>query len=242
MKKIILLANMATLGALISLSGCGKTSAPEDNTRDNQASKIAATLPEGAMIAVPVGADGKELIGQAQMRLLPKAGQPIDADSMASAFSKGREPDRLADELDQSSSTESYRGWQNYRQVGYGHGNAGGQGYGYNRPNYGCQNYQSYQPTYYYGGSMFSWLFQNQYQTPNMNYYYYQRPSIWPQYQGSQYPYGQNQGSTYPYGGDYQGGQNPQSGPYSQPSSGGYGPTPVSQYPSGGDDYSIGYR
>lgn len=225
MKKKVLVLTIGTLVSQLVLSSCGKHDSSDQSTEAQKAPQTEANLPEGTIIAVPVSADGTEEAAYAQMRVLQTAPVKMSSDSAAMIFQQGQEPERLVDELDQTSSTASFNGWQNYRQVGYeswgsqGYDDRYERRYGHHRPNRGCRGYQYYQPTYYNRGNIFSWMFQNRYQTPGMNYYYYQRPTIWPySQQQNQYPYGQTYGNQNPYG------------RYDDS----YNPTPVTPYPSTG--------
>ena len=191
MQKIVLVLTAGAVVSSLAVTACGKKESSDQAPRQEVAPLPETSLPEGAVIAVPVSQDGSEQVDQAQMRLLPQGPGHVSEGSIRGIFDRGQEPGGFVDDLDQSSSTEAFTGWQNYQQMGYG--------YGHQRPNRGCRDFRYYQPTYYNRGSIFSWLFQNRYQTPGMNYYYYQRPSIWPQYQGNQYPYGQTYGSDASY-------------------------------------------
>ncbi len=193
MQKKFLVITMGAVMSSLAVTACGKRESSDHPPRQEVAPTPGSSLPEGTVIAVPVSQDGSEQVDQAEMRLLPQIPGNVSAESITGIFARGQHPERFVDDLDQSSSTEAFTGWQNYQQRGYG--------YGHHRPNRGCRDYRYYQPTYYNRGSIFSWLFQNRYQTPGMNYYYYQRPSIWPQYQGNQYPYGQPYGSDDSYAG-----------------------------------------
>ena len=169
--------------ALLALTSCGKqveNKQPQATTQD-----APAGLPQAAVIAVPVDASGKEDSSRAEMRLLPQGPTESSGQSIAAAYDQGKQPDRVVGELDATSSTQSFHGWYGYQNYG--------QGYGYRSygQNYGCHSYQTYQPTYYYGGYPYSWQYQNNYQTTNMNYYYYNRPQTYGQYSGSQYGSGQ---------------------------------------------------
>ena len=204
-----------TVAAICGLSACGVQQKEKNDTNPNaQATQQApAGLPEGAIIAVPVDAQGKEIPAQAQLKLLPTVPSDSSGASLSQAFAQGKEPDQMINELDQSSSTQSFYGWHNYRgmgdgdydrynrngghrQVGYGYGNQGGYGYGAHGNNYGCNSYQRYQPTYYYSGNPYAWNYQSQYQSLSMNYYYYNRP----QTGINQYPSNQGYGQMRPIG------------------------------------------
>jgi hypothetical protein len=186
--------NHITCLALLALTACGTQSEekPQATTQD-----APAGLPQAAVIAVPVDASGKEDSSKAEMRLLPQSSADAAGQGIATAYEQGKQPDRVVSELDATSSTQSFRGWFGYQNYG--------QGYGYNfyGQNFGCRSYQTFQPTYYYGGNPYSWQYQNNFQTTNMNYYYYNRPQTFGQFpqqghfQNNQFGNGQYSGNQF---------------------------------------------
>jgi hypothetical protein len=188
-------ARIFTVGAMLALTSCGAMKeGSADSSQQTQQKATPTVMPDAAVIAVPVGSNGQEMTAQADMRIIPNAQANISGDAIAAAFNAGHKPDAVVDEMDATSSTESCRGWFNFRNFGQ---------YG------GWNGYRNYQPTYYYGGNPYSWQYQNSYQAGGTNYYYYYRQQqSYNQYGYNQNPYGQNPYGQNPYGqGNYYGGQ-----------------------------------
>ena len=188
-------ARIFTMGALLAVTSCGAMKDGSANSsQQTQQKATPAVMPDAAIIAVPVGSSGQEMTAQADMRIIPNAQANVSGDAIAAAFNAGHKPDAVVDEMDATSSTESCRGWFNFRNSGQ---------YG------GWNGYRNYQPTYYYGGNPYSWQYQNSYQAGGTNYYYYYRQQqSYNQYGYNQNPYGQNPYGQNPYGqGHYYGGQ-----------------------------------
>jgi hypothetical protein len=176
---------LTTVGVSAMLASCGQLS--QANQPVNKPVKSKATqlppqgLPQGAIIAVPVNEQGEEQPDQAQMRILTSVSDStaLSDQAIAAAFSKGQSPDRELNELDQSTSSESYRGWTRYRSYGRYYSNNNGFGfnqrYRYGFHNRGCNNYRFFQPTYYYAGTPYAWQYQSSFADGGMNYYYYHR-------------------------------------------------------------------
>lgn len=167
MKTSLMVTMFASVIAASLLAGCGNKSEDSNEVSKNESRSAVAGLPEGAVIAVPVDTTGQELNNQADLRLIPTSPNELQGEAISNAFNNGRRPDRVLDEMDSLSSTESFQGWGNYRQIGQP-----GLGYGFNQ----------YQPVYYHGGNPFFWRFFNMHRCGNMNYYYYRRsqqPQPW---------------------------------------------------------------
>ena len=162
MKRSMKITFMLPVLALSVFSGCGLKQAEADNDRPEKNNVTAAGLPDGAIIAVPVDASGQEIADQADLRIIPSADDQLQGQAISEAYEAGRRPNRVLDEIDETSSTESFNGWGNYRRIGQP-----GYGYGY--------GYNQFQPIYYHGGNPFFWRFFNQHRCGNMNYYYYRR-------------------------------------------------------------------
>lgn len=160
MKRSMKTMSMLPVLALCFFSACGQQHAEVEDGQTSQTSIAESGLPDGAVIAVPLDANGQELPEQADLRIVPTAQEQLQGQAISSAYEAGRRPSRVLDEMDQTSSTESFNGWGNYRRIGQP-----GFGYGYNQ----------FQPTYYHGGNPFFWRFFNQHRCGNMNYYYYRR-------------------------------------------------------------------
>jgi hypothetical protein len=122
---------------------------PAPKISDDQAKADGAKLPSMAIIKVPVDENGKEILDKAEMRLVAND-QQLTQENISSAFEAAQVPQNVINELDQTSSTESFCGW-----MGWGLGFRGyyGGGYGWNwgfyRPTY--LNY-GYNYGYNYGG------------------------------------------------------------------------------------------
>lgn len=186
---------IVTITGTVLLASCGTeqqkaSPAPQEKTTQPTEQQSLAGLPEGAIIAVPVDAQGQELTEQAQMRLLPESPGAVSGAGIATNYNLGKQPDHVSDELDQNSSTESYRGWHNYRHFNNYGGRYNRYGYGPRGQQYGHCNYRAYQPTYYSSGVPYNWQYQQSYQTSSMNYYYYNRSQTQGQYPDSA-PYSQ---------------------------------------------------
>jgi hypothetical protein len=147
-------ARIFTVGALLALTSCGAMKNDAGDTQGQASQQLSqrsapVAVPDAAVIAVPVGSNGQEMTAQADMRIIPHAQANVSGDAIAAAFNAGHKPDAIVDEMDATSSTESCRGWFNFRNFGQ---------YG------GWNGYRNYQPTYYYGGNPYSWQYQNSYQ------------------------------------------------------------------------------
>jgi hypothetical protein len=190
---------MGAWGLTAVLSSCGQITKDEPGNQKHGTQKPVTTvvapqgLPQGAVIAVPVNAQGEEQPDQAQLKLLPAASQDLSDAAIAGAFAQGHAPDQEVNELDQTTSTESFHGWGRYRSYGrhYGYNN----GYGYGPFNRGCHHYRFFQPIYYYAGTPYNWQYQSAYSGSGMNYYYY-RQGPWGQQSYNQSTYQTSYGNT----------------------------------------------
>ena len=162
------LKSRALVNALVMISlttGCGKGSDHSTEPAAHQGYPVESGLPEAAVIAVPLDENGQELAQEADLRLIPKSRENLAGEAIQSAYVNGKRPDRILDEMDMTTSTESFQGWSNYRFTGQR-----GIGFGYNQ----------YQPIYFHGGNPYSWRFLNQHRCRSVNYYYYhRRPQHW---------------------------------------------------------------
>ena len=220
MRLLSVLISVTAITACGSLKKEDKAAAPAA-TDDSAAIAHSATLSPVTIIRVPVGADGREANDKAEMRL--SNDQAISTESAAASFSSAKAPDSVINELDASTSTESFHG---FISCGRSYGNSYGNGYG---NSYGNNYWTFYRPTYYNGGYNYQWNYANSYNNGGYNYYQYNsaygngysgRGQVSPYTQaGSQYP--QNSGAGYGQTGSQ----------YPQNSGAGYGQT-GSQYPT----------
>ena len=186
--------------SMTMLAACGQKNSKSSEQPQTSTTPAAAPAEMGqaAIIAVPVDSSGKENIDGAQMHVLSQAPASIDSSNVAQVFKTGSDANQFVSELDQTSSTESYRGWHNFR-IFVSVGGRRGCGYGPQGSMYGYQGYNNYQPTYYYQGSPYAMQYQNSYQNSSMNYYYYNNSQqAGYQGQGQQYPNQQQPNQQYP--------------------------------------------
>lgn len=130
-----------------------KSDAPASNNTpkisEEAAKAQSAQLPGVVIVRVPVDANGKEVNDKAEMRLV-NSSDAVTQSNIAATFDAGKAPATTGDELDQTSSTESFCGWAwgaGFRRRYYG--NSYGWNWGYYRPTY--LNY-GYNYGYNYGG------------------------------------------------------------------------------------------
>jgi hypothetical protein len=248
MRLLSAVITIAAVSACGSLKNEDKATAPAA-TDDSAAIAHSSTLSPVTIIRVPVGADGKEANDKAEMRLSDD--KEISKESVEASFASAKAPDSVIDELDASTSTESYhgyvscgRGYGNSYGNGYGNGNGNrygnsygngngnsyGNGYGNGNGNsygngYGNNYWTFYRPTYYNGGFNYQWNYANNYNNGGYNYYQY-NSAYGNGYsgRGQVSPYAQN-GSQYPTNSGYG-----QTGSQ-YPTNSGYGQT-GSQYPA----------
>jgi hypothetical protein len=159
---------LLALAFSIALAACGKT---DSNPQAVQATSPAPQkigfkkAPEGqprfVMVKVPVDAQGNEDLSAAESKVVADA-QMTDANAAAQAFASG-ESITLADELDQSSSSESWgrrhwywNGWNNGYYNGYVNG-----------------AWATRNPYLYFNNYSYGYNYGNFYNYRNCNYYYW---------------------------------------------------------------------
>lgn len=192
--------NVSLILVAAAITACGASKSEDavstaPKISEEAAKAEGAKLPAVAIIKVPVGADGVEQHDAAEMRLASGA-ETLDQSNIAGAFDAAQAPQGQVDELDQSSSTESFCGW-----IGWGRGFRKR----YYANNYGW-NWQFYRPTYLNYGYNYGYNYGGYYGVPagqygnngygntQFNYYYYNRGfgNTYPQQQ-PQYPQQQPQ-------------------------------------------------
>jgi hypothetical protein len=154
-------ASVKLLSSLVFASGlaasCGgkdskettTVQAPQNTAVSAEAAKAEGQkLPQIAIVRVPVDADGKEVNDAAEMRLVA-TNQSLSESNIATSFDKASDPQATTDELDQTSSSESYRGWVNWG-VRY-------------RARYTGWNWNNYRPTYYNRGYTYNYRYTSHY-------------------------------------------------------------------------------
>lgn len=249
----MLISRISMLVVLSIATACSQPSedtAPQPTNApltQEEAKATGAALPKMAIIKVPVGPDGKELNDQAEMRLVTSETKLTQA-NIEGTFSSAEAPQTVLDELDQTSSTESFRGWL-------------GCGPGFRRSVFGRHanwNWRFFRPTYLNTGFNYGYNFGGVLgqgcnvgcgvpciqpcggglgqQQPNFNYYYYNQGFNQSGFSGQ----GWNPGMSYNPNAPHQN-IPPQGGgidPYGQGQGGGYGP-----YQNGGfeQDPNAGY-
>lgn len=163
------------LAGFFSVAGCGSDSKEvrgniqQPQASNNQDKKAEPKLPVGAIVRVPVDANGVEDTSKVELRLDGGAEAATDEASALAAWDSATPASAASsqDELDQNGSTQSWFYWGGYRPWGgYGYGGfGGGYGYGY------WPGYNYYGNSYYYGNPY-------GYFNGGYNYYYY-RPWRW---------------------------------------------------------------
>ena len=146
------------LATAFALTACGAVNHETKSNKpsDESAKATGATLPAVTLIRGPVvGTDRKEMNDKAEMRL--SNDQNISTENVESTFASSQAPDKIVktDELDKTTSTESFCG---YRWGGYG---------------YGGYNWGFYRPMYYNYGYYYNWNYANMYPWGGYNYYRY---------------------------------------------------------------------
>lgn len=159
------------LTGFLSVAGCGRDNKEVlDNKQQPQASakqEEAATpkLPVGAIVRVPVDANGVEDSSKVELRLDAGAEAASDEASTIAAWESATPVTAASsqDELDQNGSTQSWFYWGGYRPWGgYGYGYGGGYWPGY-----------SYYGNSYYYGNPYGYF------NGGYNYYYYRPWGRW---------------------------------------------------------------
>jgi hypothetical protein len=188
MKVTRFIPAIASALALVALPSCGnKTDSDYHHERPETKAPVESGLPDAAVIAVPLDQNNQEMTNRAELRVIPNSPESLSGEQIMTAYENGRRPDRMIDEMDATSSSESFQGWGNYRHVG--------------QPGFGYGGFNQYQPIYYHGGNPFSWRFFNQHRCGNTNYYYYhRRPQPWQNQWNRPVPGPFNPGAPNPYG------------------------------------------
>lgn len=188
MKVVRFIPALASVLALLALPSCGnKTDSDHQHERQETSLPFESRLPDAAVIAVPVDQDNREMTDRAELRVIPNSPDSLSGEQIMTAYENGRRPDHVIDEMDVTSSSESFQGWGNYRHIG--------------QPGFGYGGFNQYQPIYYHGGNPFFWRFLNQHRCGNTNYYYYhRRPQPWQNQWNRPTPRPFNPGVPNPYG------------------------------------------
>jgi hypothetical protein len=152
---------LSVLFVFAAISSCGSLKKEKSSNKpvvtDEAAKAHSASLSAVTIVRVPVGADGKELNDKAEMRLSNDSN--ISKDSVSANFLASKVPESVVDELDATTSTESFRGYRNWGFNSY-YGNS--------------YNWNYYVPTYYYSGYYYNWNYANTYNNcGGYNYYQY---------------------------------------------------------------------
>jgi hypothetical protein len=178
-----------TMVAMVALSACGsmnQSKKPTQPVTEQSAVAESAKLPAVTLVKVPVDASGNEIHDKAEMRLANSA--DLSEGNVEAVFGSSSAPETFVDELDQSSSTESFHGWRRHC-----HFNCG-RGYTYSNTSYTSYNWSFYRPTYYYYGYYYNWNYAQTYRCRGYNYYRY-NSTFSQSYSG----YGNAPGYGYPY-------------------------------------------
>jgi hypothetical protein len=158
---------LVTSLSVLALAACGtnsKETKPAPKVTEAAAVSESAKLPAVTLIRVPVDASGKEDHTKAEMHLVNT--KDVSASNVATVFSSSPAPESFVNELDQTTSTESCRGWRPYC-----YGSCGGHGHYHSY--YNNYNWSYYQPTYYYYGYNYNWNYAQSYNYGGYNYYQY---------------------------------------------------------------------
>lgn len=156
--------------ALAVLASCGQT---ESNTQPiqvqgksdsetKQKTTLAAGQPRFLMVKVPVDASGNEIISSAESKEVAD-GEISTAEAAQAAFASSKSSVTVADELDRSTSTESWgRSWYWNRQTPWYPGRALGRG-----------TWWGHNPYLYYNNVSFAYNYGNFYYCNGFNYHYW---------------------------------------------------------------------
>lgn len=157
---------LVNLAAVFAIASCGVMNLDQKSSKpsvsEESAIARAATLPATAIVRVPV-VDGKEVHASADLRTTNEAS--LSQTNIAGAFETAKSPEQTVDELDKTTSTESFCGWRRWNRC-Y---NCGNYNYSYNY-NY---NWGMYSPTYYNYGYYYNYRYTNSYNHGGYNYYQY---------------------------------------------------------------------
>jgi hypothetical protein len=166
---------MITFVSVLAVSACGAKDQGKSATKpfvtEEAAKAQSQSLPAVTIVRVPVDASGQEIHGQAEMRLASE--KSISKDNIEAAFAGSTVPETVVDELDQSSSTESFCGWRQWRRRCFNNCGAFNYNYGYNYSFGQNYNWAFYRPTYYNYGYYYNWNFAQTYNAGGFNYYQY---------------------------------------------------------------------
>lgn len=158
---------LVNLAAVLAIASCGAASKDQNTNKptvsEESAKAKAATLPAVAIVRVPV-VDGKEDHAKADLRTTSDAS--LSSTNVASVFESAKAPEQVVDELDKTSSTESFCGWRPWRYNNYYSYN-----YNYNY-NYNW-NWGMYSPAYYNYGYYYNYNYSSMYNYGGYNYYQY---------------------------------------------------------------------
>ena len=155
---------LVNLAAVFAIASCGVMNLDQKSSKpsvsEESAIARAATLPATAIVRVPV-VDGKEVHASADLRTTNEAS--LSQTNIAGAFETAKSPEQTVDELDKTTSTESFCGWRRWNRC-Y---NCGNYNYSYN------YNWGMYSPTYYNYGYYYNYRYTNSYNHGGYNYYQY---------------------------------------------------------------------
>lgn len=177
--------NILTLGTLVILASCGSEKKEKSSEQvrvtltEQEAQKVASDLPQSVIIRVPVKADGTEDNTKVELRTLNIEAKSLSKDSVASNFEKAESPKSVVNELDSTTSQESFFGWGCYTCFGRGYGYGAGFGYrSYVAPAYGYGygfggGWNAYSPTYFAGGYNWGYSYAGGFYGAGLGYNYY---------------------------------------------------------------------
>ncbi|MEI6398040.1 MAG: hypothetical protein WCO71_04645 [Pseudomonadota bacterium] len=148
---------LVSLAAVIAITSCGTSKQAQTPNKpvvsEESAKEKGATLPAVTIVRVPVGADGKEVNDQAELRTTNE--QTLSNENVASTFAAAKAPVQILDELDTTSSTQSFCGWRYWRRCAR------------------CGYWDSYAPAYYNYGYYYNYSYTRTYTYSGYNYYHY---------------------------------------------------------------------
>ncbi len=148
---------LVTMAAMIAITSCGTSKQAQESNKpvvsEEAAKEKGATLPAVTIVRVPVGADGKEINDQAELRTTSE--QNLSTENVASTFAAANAPVQILDELDTTSSTQSFCGWRYWRRCAR------------------CGYWATYAPAYYNYGYYYNYSYTRTYTYTGYNYYQY---------------------------------------------------------------------
>ncbi len=164
---------MITFVSVLAVSACGAKDQGKSVTKpvitEEAAKAQSQALPAVTIVRVPVDAAGQEVHDKAEMRLASE--KNLSQSNVESVFTASKAPEIFVDELDQTSSTESFCGWRLWRRRCFN--NCGSFNYGYNYSYGQNYNWSFYRPTYYNYGYYYNWNYAQTYNAGGYNYYQY---------------------------------------------------------------------